>query len=69
MIIDIQREACKSELRQAINLEAFEPFELELAMSLLNLMEVHDRMKEKIALQNQEAALSAYYKSHKSKLN
>ena len=69
MIIDIQRESCKNELRKAINLEAFEPHEVEVAMKLLNLMEIQDRIKYKVALQNQEAALSEYYKDYKNKLN
>lgn len=68
MIEDFQRIVFMNDLRDAINNGFFNEPEMDAAMRLLTMMEKRDWMNKKVAMQNQEAALSAY-KLRKVKLN
>lgn len=68
MIKDFQRLAVMNILRDAINNGFFNEPEMDAAMRLLTIMEKRDWIKKKVAMQNQEAALSAY-KLRKVKFN
>lgn len=68
MIEDFQRIVFMNDLRDVINNGFFNEPEMDAAMRLLTMMEKRDWMNKKVAMQNQEAALSAY-KLRKVKLN
>lgn len=68
MIKDFQRIVFMNDLRDAINNGFFNEPEMDAAMRLLTIMEKRDWIKKKVAMQNQEAALSAY-KLKKVKFN